>query len=345
MRHGFRICRMVIVWCWCIGMAGSVQGREIVDMTGRTVTVPDTITSIYGTTPPVTYLIYAMAPKLLAGLNSPISDLEKPYLDPHVNDLPVLGGWFGQGRVGNLEAILAAGPDIILRWQWQQPTAADKKLDRVLSSVDIPVVYVVLDDIEDYPRTFRFLGDLFGMTERGEVLSEYADDMLASLKQLRDAVSHAKQVSVYYAEGPTGLYTECHTSIHAQLIPLCGGDNVHKCTQSGIYGMQPVSMEQVLIYNPEVIISHDALFFSRMANDRRWSDIRAVREQRVYQIPDLPFNWFDRPPSFMRLLGMKWLAHTLYPDQCAFDMIEEARAFFSLFLNVDLTETQIQSLL
>ena len=39
----------------------------------------------------------------------------------------------------------------------------------------------------------------------------------------------------------------------------------------------------------------------------------AVRNDRVYVAPDVPFGWFDAPPSLNRLLGVRWLARLLHP--------------------------------
>jgi iron complex transport system substrate-binding protein len=70
-----------------------------------------------------------------------------------------------------------------------------------------------------------------------------------------------------------------------------------------------------------------------------------VRNKKVYLIPNQPFNWFDRPPSFMRLLGAKWVAHRLYPESYGAGILtRETQAFFKLFLRVDLTAKEAESL-
>jgi iron complex transport system substrate-binding protein len=109
--------------------------------------------------------------------------------------------------------------------------------------------------------------------------------------------------------------------------------------------MEKISMEQLLLYDPEVILVKEKTFFAGMSTDPRWQNIRAVKSGRVYLIPHVPFNWFDRPPSFMRLLGIKWLLNVLHPDRYHIDMVEEARAFYHLFLGVDLSEKDAQEIL
>ncbi len=50
----------------------------------------------------------------IAGLNFPFNEDEAKYIDEKIVNLPVLGGWFGQGRVPNSEMILQTKPDVIL---------------------------------------------------------------------------------------------------------------------------------------------------------------------------------------------------------------------------------------
>ena len=104
-------------------------------------------------------------------------------------------------------------------------------------------------------------------------------------------------------------------------------------------------MEQLLLYDPEVILVKEPTFFATIFTDPRWTNLRAVRDKRVYLIPCEPFNWFDRPPSFMRLLGIKWLLSLLHPDLYRVDMVAETHDFYKLFLGVDLSEIQTREVL
>ncbi|BBO86468.1 ABC transporter substrate-binding protein [Desulfosarcina ovata subsp. sediminis] len=332
-----------VLLLWAVGY-GSAQARQITDMAGRTVTVPDVIHKIYGTSPPATLMAYAMDPSLVAGLNMPIKPDDAPYLDPRMTSRPVVGGWFGQGRVASMETLLALQPDIILVWWWQH-SAMDEKMANTLAPLGIPVVYMALNQLADYPEAFDFLGMLLHRESRARTLSSYARQAFAESERVRATIPDDARVSVYYAEEADGLSTECHTSVHAELIPLSGGENVHRCIQRTRVGKQKVSMEQVLNYDPQVIVAHERLFFKHIKADPKWQNIRAVQQGRVYRIPNRPFNWFDRPPSFMRLLGLKWMLHHLYPDHTAIDIVSETRQFYRLFLNVDLDEAAARKLL
>ncbi len=334
---------LVMAWVFLMAWGAAAQARQIIDMSGRQVTVPATIGKVYGTSPPTTYMIYAMDPGLVAGLNVPLTATEKRYF-ARLETLPVIGGWFGQGRTCNRETLMAVHPDVILVWWWRGDASCDK-IEQALKPLDIPFVYIVLDDLEGYAEAFAFLGRLLDRPERAATLGRYAAQTLDAAARVRTAIADDERTAVYYAEDGDGLSTECNDSVHAQLIPLSGGRNVHRCIQRVRSGRQKVSMEQVLAYDPQVIVSHNALFLDRLAGDARWRNIRAVRDGRVYRIPVEPFNWFDRPPSFMRLLGLHWMMHRLYPALYPIDIEAETLRFCRLFLDVDLDGAALRALL
>jgi iron complex transport system substrate-binding protein len=310
----------------------------IVDMKGRSVAVPEKICKVYCASLPETNIIYALDPSLLAGWNVPPADKDKRFLNKKALNLPVLGGWFGQGRTANFEALLKADPDLVFLSQWGVGDVSAKS-EQVLKKLGKPMVYIRVFELDDYPATFRFLGKLLGMEKRAAKLAVYAEETLDGVKKSVGSIPDRNKVAVYYAEGPDGLSTECTRSWHTELINLAGGRNVHTCTlkNSNDHNMEKVTMEQVLIYNPEVILVREPVFFSRIFVDPRWKNIKAVRNGRVYLTPKALFSWFDRPPSFMRLLGLKWLTHLLYPDRYRIDMARETKYFYRLFLDVGLS--------
>ncbi|HOI94466.1 MAG TPA: ABC transporter substrate-binding protein [Syntrophobacter fumaroxidans] len=320
------------------------QGKEIVDMAGRRVIVPDRVTKAYGASPPATYLLYAVDPALLAGLNYPFNPRERTYLRPDVVSLPVIGGWFGQGRTPNQETLLKVKPDVMVAWIWKTK-AANEKIEQVARLLGLPLVYVRLDHLGEYSEAFLFIGRLVGREERGRKLSEYAKRTLADVEPVVAAVPVGKRVSIYYAEAPDGLSTECDGSPHTELINLAGGQNIYRCAPKDDFGMERISIEQVMLADPEVILAQEKECVDRVRSDPGWKSIRAVKNGRVHLIPRAPFNWFDRPPSFMRLLGIKWLTNLLYPDRYPLDLAKETREFYRLFLNVELDDGALREVL
>lgn len=321
-----------------------LEAREVIDMAGRRVSVPDTIKKVFSGSPPATYMIYVMDPTLLAGLNFPLSQMEKRFLSPIIDTIPVIGGWFGQGRTPNLETLLSVKADLMVIWMWKA-ASTNEKVEELAARLRLPLVYITVNHLTDYPEAFRFLGELLGRPKRARELCEYATKALSPLKPLASGIPDGKKISVYYAEAPDGLSTECDKSLHAELINLAGGRNIYQCEPKNDYGMERISIEQVMAENPNVIVAQEKEFVDRVYTDPRWQSISAVKNRRIHLIPRLPFNWFDRPPSFMRILGVRWLANILYPEHFPIDLAGETREFYDLFLGIRFDDAALSEVL
>lgn len=323
-----------------LGLLVSLSAREIVDMDGKTVEIPDVITKVFGTSPPSTYMIYTIDASLIVGLNfnhARGNNESSNMLDPRFMALPVVGGLQGGGNSMNRETLLSLHPDVVFLWN---NDASSQLAQYLFESSKIPSINVDLESVESLPKAYLFFGDILGKEQRARILSEYASVALEKTKEVVKT-NTAKRPVVYYAEGADGLSTECNQSFHYEAIKFTGGINPHLCpTKSGL-GMEKVSLEQVILYNPDIIVAQEREFFEKVKGDARWHSIKAVKEGKIFLVPKVPFNWIDRPPSFMRLLGVRWLTHIFYNTPNSEQFQQEMREFYKLFLNIDLTDEQI----
>ena len=104
-------------------------------------------------------------------------------------------------------------------------------------------------------------------------------------------------------------------------------------------------IEQVLVWNPDVIITIDQDFAASVWNDPAWAPIAAARARRVHLSPKLPFGWVDFPPSVNRLIGLWWLAKILYPELFPEDLRALTRDFYARFYHVQINDAQIDRVL
>jgi iron complex transport system substrate-binding protein len=74
-----------------------------------------------------------------------------------------------------------------------------------------------------------------------------------------------KRPRVYYARGPRGLETGLGGSINVETIEFLGARNVAGDTRGGLAN---VSIEQVLLWDPEVIVTIDKDFAATVRQDR-----------------------------------------------------------------------------
>ncbi|MBP1681285.1 MAG: periplasmic metal-binding protein [Proteobacteria bacterium] len=319
------------------------EARTFVDISGKTITLPEHITRIYGSAPPISFMIYVIDDTPLIGVNFPQtnkdnSDGEK-FLSKHFMSLPILGGWHGN-NIPNLEAIIAAKPDVIITWD---TPLLNEKTAKDLARIHIPALKVNIDDSRNYPEVFRYLGKVMHKEERANKLANMAQTYLDELKIFVANIPEKERTKVYYAEGDFGLQTECDVSFHSEPLALAGGNLVHKCVQNSVIGLQEVSFEQIIIYAPDVIIVQNPAFYKTVFEDKKWAMLKAVQNKRVYLVPKSPFNWTDRPPSFMRIIGAHWIASKLYPTRYPYKIHEKIRAFYRLFFGVELSDEELQA--
>lgn len=327
------------------GLTPAAQAREITDMTGRKVVVPDVIERPFGAAPPLTALLYVLAPDLVHSLNMPFTPGSERFLRPGTDQLPITGSAMGHGKQINPEVLLGLHPDVAFAWANSFSDLSSTDIEAPFRKAGVPVVYIKLDTLADWPPAFEYIGRMIGREARGKALADYVRQAMARVHKATASIPAADRVRVYYAETPDGLATDCDQSFHSEPVALAGGDNVYHCAPSSMMGQERVDMERILQWNPQYIVVQDPHFFEIAVSDPRWSQIDAVRNHRVLDVPRKPMNWLDRPPSFTRALGIQWLAHEFYPDRYPVDMKAETRKFYRLFFNVDPTDAELAALL
>jgi iron complex transport system substrate-binding protein len=287
-----------------------------------------------------------LAPERLAGWNSK-QNFTKPFMDENYSNLPVIGNWLGS-QTGNYETIIEMHPDIVLE---STATAGgiNEAIERRQESLgSIPVV-AISDSIlfvNQSDPTIEYAGKLLNCEAQAEKLVEFRSSILNEINSTVKAIPEAEKVRVYYAEGPKGLMTDPSGSQHSQVIDICGGINVADCPLTPGTGMTQVSIEQVMDWNPEVIITSNPQFYASVYSDSLWASVDAVQNKRVYLAPQNPFCWIDRPQGPHLIIGTAWTAKMLYPDLFAdMDLSELTREFYSEFFHYELTDEELDTLL
>lgn len=324
-----------------LSQSGFAQTRTFVDAAGRSVELPVAIHRAMAAGPPASVLLYAMAPDKMVGWVRAPSPEEKPFLATPYRDLPAHGRLTGKGNTANIEAVLALKPDVIIDVGTVDGTYASLA-DRVQQQTGIP--YVLIDGrFAKSTDSLRKLGDVLGEPARADELVRFADEATRRLDTAVKAVPAGERPRVYYGRGLDGLETGLAGSINTEVLEAVGATNVADAAGAG--GLARISMEQLLAWNPDIILTLDRNFQAKVTTDPVWASITAVRNHRVYQAPALPFGWFDAPPGINRIIGVAWLTSVLYPGRADIDLRHETKDFYRLFYHVELTEPQLDSLL
>jgi iron complex transport system substrate-binding protein len=212
--------------------------------------------------------------------------------------------------------------------------------ERVQQQTGIP--YALLDGrFDGIAEAYRKLGELVERRNDAEKLASYTDDTIRAATGRIASIEASARPRVYYARGPRGLTTGLGGSINVETIEMLA-QNVAGGSQGGLAN---VSIEQVLVWNPDVIVTIDQDFAANVRSDPAWTSIKAVRDGRVYLSPKMPFGWVDFPPSVNRLIGLWWLAKILYPDKFPEDIRSLTRDFYTMFYHRTPTDAQIDHVL
>ncbi len=324
-----------------IGLAVPGDARTVRDSAGRTVEIPDRIERVFAAGPPASILVYALKPEALLGWPRALRDYEKPYIAGPWRGLPETGRLTGRGGDANLERVIALEPDLIVDFGSVRDTYIDLA-DRVQEQTGIPYL-LVNGRFAETAASLRLLGEALGVPDRGETLAADVEAAFAQLGAALGAVPETERPRVYLARGPDGLETGLKGSINTEIIEFAGGRNV--ADAPGRYGLVRASPEQVIVADPDTIVTWDRTFYGRVWQDPLWQGITAVRRGRVFLSPTAPFGWIDRPPSINRMMGLRWLAGLFYPDLWPGDLRAETHAFYKLWYHVDLGGAELDRLL
>jgi iron complex transport system substrate-binding protein len=319
--------------------------QVIKDMAGREHELPVQIDKVFSTSPVGTIMVYTINPDKLLGWNYELREDEKKYIPEKYHNLPNLGGWYGKATC-NTEEVLKLKPDIILSMGDINEMALSQA-DQIEKQLGIPVIQVD-GSLDKLGEAYTFMGKLLGEETKAAELGTYCRQTVEDVQKKAGQVADNKRVRVYYAEGAKGLETDPRGSMHTGVLDMVKGENVAEVVTKGGMGMTPVSMEQLLSWNPDLIICWGKAqggYYENIFTDPNWQSIKAVKEKKVYAIPTTPYNWFDRPPSVNRIIGLKWLGNLLYPDLYKYDMAKETREFYKKFYHYDLSDQEIASLL
>ncbi|MCB1528480.1 MAG: iron ABC transporter substrate-binding protein [Hyphomicrobiaceae bacterium] len=319
-----------------------VMARTVTDSADRTVNLPDKVERVFAAGPPAAILLYMLAPEKMTGWPNAPKPSERPFIAAPYRDLPALGRLTGRGGTANLETVLKVKPDLILDFGSVRDTYVSLA-NNTQAQTGIP--YVLIDGRFDAtPSSLRLLGKILGVEERAEILARYVEETFTQIDEALDKIPEDKRPRVYLARGPDGLETGLKGSINTEIIERAGGRNVAE-SHDGRKGLARASMEQLIVANPDTILTWEPHFYKAVYKDPLWVGIAAVKKKRVYLAPTAPFGWIDRPPSLNRVMGLKWLPMLFYPDIFKRDLQDVTREFYKLFYHVTPTDEELDTLI
>ena len=256
--------------------------------------------------------------------NRPIYKLAAPQL----LDLPNVG----TAKEFNLEGCIDLEPDLVI---------LPKKLTdqgETLADLGITVIVINPENEQLLKEAVEIIATATGTTERGDKLLSYYENKYAELETITKNVTENQKV---YIAGTSDILTVASKGMYQNsVIEKAGGTNVVSDIEETNWSK--TSYEQLLAYNPEVIVIIPEAQFTKedVLNDPELSGLKAVAEGAVYEMPKAFEAWDSPVPS--GVLGSMWLCSILNEDKYSFDTFKtEAAEFYKEFFDVDIDKDLI----
>ena len=315
------------------------ETRVFTDSVGREVTVPVQIDRIAVSGPMAQIVLFALCPDKLVGISNAWDESAAQYLDTEYYNLPLLGQLYGGKGELNLETLLESGAQVVIDVGEAKGSIVED-LDALQEQTTIPFVHIDAA-LATMDETYTLLGDLLGMPDEAKALADYCRSTYDRALTIADSVEKA---NLLYITGDAGLNVIAQGAYHAEVIDLLSNNLAVVDEPSSKGTGNEVDMEQILNWNPDVILFAPDSIYDTVAGDAAWQGVTAIQNGAYYEVPMGPYNWMGFPPSVQRLLGMLWMAKVLYPEAADYDLYTEAAQYFKLFYHCDLTREQYDAL-
>ena len=314
--------------------------RVFTDSVGREVEVPAQIDKVALSGPMAQIVLFALCPDKLVGVSNAWSAEAEQYLGEDYFNLPEIGQLYGGKGELNLETLLQSGAQIVIDVGEPKGSIAED-LDALQEQTGLPFVHITATT-ETTGQAYRMLGDLLNMKDEAETLAAYCDKIYDRTVSIAGSV---EKTDVLYVTGDAGQNVIAAGSYHAEILDLLTNNPAVVDEPSSKGTGNEVSMEQILTWDPDVVIFAPESIYDTVADDAAWQSVTAIKNGAYYEVPFGPYNWMGFPPSVQRYLGMMWLSKVLYPDATAeYDLFSDVQEYYKLFYHCDLTQAQYDAL-
>lgn len=314
--------------------------RVFTDSVGREVEVPAQIDKVALSGPMAQIVLFALCPDKLVGVSNAWSTEAEQYLDEKYFTMPEIGQLYGGKGELNPETLLQSGAQIVIDVGEPKGSIAED-LDALQEQTGIPFVHITATT-ETTGDAYRMLGDLLNMKDEAETLAAYCEKVYDRTVSIAGS---AEKANVLYVTGDMGQNVIAAGSYHAEILDLLTNNLAVVDEPSSKGTGNEVSMEQILTWDPDVVIFAPESIYDTVADDAAWQSVTAIKNGAYYEVPFVPYNWMGFPPSVQRYLGMMWLSKVLYPDATAeYDLFSDVQEYYKLFYHCDLTQAQYDAL-
>lgn len=333
------------------GCGPHVQGTEqappegtriLVDTIGREVEIPvkvDTVAALDSFSSEVMVMTGA-GDKMIACTNGAKQDKLLQAIYPALADVTVIQS---EGTI-NAEALLALSPDvIILKYSFYVTQMERDKIEKL----GIPYLVTSFDTMEEQIAALEMVGGLLGGApqSKAQQIAAYYKKTISLAEERSAQIPEEKRIQVYHSCNEV-IRTDGDTSLGADWTKAVGLINVSVgkgliLDDDNYYA----SAEQIFVWDPDAVICNDATAALYLQTNEKWTGLRAVRENQIYNIPIGVTRW-GQQNSIEAYFAILWAGVTLYPDYYKdIDLKEEVTTFYKDILGLEVDDETYEMIL
>ena len=240
---------------------------------------------------------------------------------------------FVQVDIKNMEQIVSLKPDVIFSY----PETGDP--DTTQEKTGIPVVCArSYYNWEDTDKEIKLMAKVLGADKEAKELISWVNERNAEVTDVTSEIPESEKPKVYLAFW-SAWNGESKTPPRYDPVDLAGGINVGReltiPTTSGTSVF--VSIEQIIAWNPDIILVHGGSKTRRLSiedilSDPRMETVNAVKNRKVYYTLGLCHGW-----DYARVITETlYMAKLFHPEEFEDMNIEkEGNEAFERFYHVD----------
>lgn len=312
----------------------------IKDSVGRQVVIPAKIDRIACLCPETAYTLAMLGQgdKMVAAVNGIKRDTILTGMYPAIKELPVPKS----SGVINIEELIRSKPDVaFVKRDTSSSDAEVAKLDKS----GIPFLVVDYNNMQEQQYAIQMIGQVTGNQDKARQYTEYYQDCIQRVQDRIKDIPEQKRVRVYHSINEA-TRTDVAGSLSGDWMRAAGAYDVAAHEKLRLLeGKYYASLEQILLWDPEVIVVNENGVAEYILTNPQWSSLRAVKQKRVLQLPSGISRW-GHPSSPETPLAILWTAKTIYPDRFNdLDMARECKTFYKEFFGLELSDETIESIL
>jgi iron complex transport system substrate-binding protein len=317
-----------------------IQTITVTDSFGRKVSVPEKVERIAALYSFAGYTVCLLGkgPNLVAVPGGLQRDVLLREMIPQISEaaVPRTGGTI------NIEELLRIRPDLVII---RGDTAADQKELEKLDKSGLPYIIVEYGTVQEQQDAITIIGKAIGKGKEAEAYNKYYKDLLEQVERVVQEILPEQRTRVYYSENQVTRTTHRDT-LSADWSRFAGIINVSITEELALINNDYyASLEQILFWDPEVIIANETTAVNYIRGNPQWSGIQAVQNKRVHQLPQGISRW-GHPGSVEIPLAVLWTAKTVYPELFeGVNLKDEIAYYYDTFFRYKLSEKQIEQIL